>query len=89
MINTKCLSCDGDNYLQTSSFFITDITSVKHPEHGFKWKSFFLYKVKKFRRVYVDHGAFTRVRTYAAWILQITDPADTKQIHLAPMEFSR
>ena len=30
-------SCDVDNCLETSSSFVTDVTSIKHPEHGFNW----------------------------------------------------
>ena len=31
-------SCDVDNCLETSSSFVTDVTSIKHPENGFNWK---------------------------------------------------
>ena len=33
-------SCDVDNCLETSSPFVTDLTFIKHPEHGFNWERF-------------------------------------------------
>ena len=33
-------SCDVDNCLETSSSFVTDVTSIKHPQHGFNWERF-------------------------------------------------
>ena len=37
-IRSKGPSCDVDNFLETSSSFVTDVTSIKHPEHGFNWE---------------------------------------------------
>ena len=83
-------SSDVNNCLETSSSFVTDVTSIIHPEHGFNWE--------KFR-------SFTRYERVVAFILRmlpsnkhfrgkdlrITDPtevdiAETKLIHLDGME---
>ena len=83
-------SCDSDNCLETSSSFVTDVTSIKHPVHGFNWKKF---------------NSFTRYKRVVAFMLRmppshklfrgkdlrITDPtefdmAESKLIHLAQME---
>ena len=39
-IRLKGPSCDVDNCLETSSSFVTDFTSIEHPEHGFNWERF-------------------------------------------------
>ena len=39
-IPLKGPSCDVDNCFETSSSFVTDVTPIKHPEHGFNWESF-------------------------------------------------
>ena len=39
-IRLKSPSCDVDNWLETSSSFVIDVTSIKHPEHGFKCERF-------------------------------------------------
>ena len=36
----KGLSCDVDNCLETSSSFVPDVTSIKHPENNFNWERF-------------------------------------------------
>ena len=83
-------SYDVDNCLETSSSFVTDIISIKHPEHGFNWEKF---------------SSFTRYKRVVAFILRmlpshkhfrgkdlrITDSfeldiAESKLIHLAQME---
>ena len=33
-------SCDVIVCLETSSSFVTDVTSIKHPKHGFNWERF-------------------------------------------------
>ena len=44
-ISLKGPSCDVDNCLETSSSFVTDVTSIKHPEHVFNYdKHFSIYK---------------------------------------------
>ena len=93
MINKILLKvppCDADSCLETSSSFVTDVTSIKHPEHRFNWEGF---------------SSFTRYKSVVAFMLrtlpshkhfrdndlQITDPtefdiAESKLIHLAQME---
>ena len=39
-IRLKGPSCDVDICLETSSSFVTDVTSIKYPEHGFNWERF-------------------------------------------------
>ena len=87
---SKGASCDVDNSLETSSSLVTDVTSIKHPEHGFNWERF---------------SSFTRCKRVVAFMLRmlpshnhfcgknlrITDPteldiAESKLIHLAQME---
>ena len=89
-IRLKGSSYDVDNCLETSSSFVTDVTSIKHPEHGFNWERF---------------SSFTRYKRVVAFMLRmlpshkhfrgkdlrITDPteldiAESKLIHLAQME---
>ena len=89
-ISLKGPSCDVDNCLETSSSFVTDVTSIKHSEHGFNWERF---------------SSFTRYKRVVAFMLRmlpshkhfrgkdlrITDPtepdiAESKLIHLAQME---
>ena len=89
-IGLKGPSCDVDNCLETSSSFVTEVTSFKHPEHGFNWERF---------------SSFTRYKRVVAFLLRmlhshkhfrgkdlrITDPteldiAEIKLIHLAQME---
>ena len=89
-IRLKGPSCDVDNCLETSSSFVTDVTSIKHPEHGFNWErfsSFTRYKrvVAFMLRVLPSHKHFRGKD------LRITDPteldiAESKLIHLAQME---
>ena len=89
-ISLKVPPCDVDNCLETSSSFVNDVTSIKHPDHGFNWERF---------------SSFTRYRRVVAFMLrmlpshkhfhgndfQMTDPteldvAERKLIHLAQME---
>ena len=49
-------SCDVDNCLETSSSFVTDVTSIKHPEHGFNWETF---------------SSFTRFKRVVAFMLRM------------------
>ena len=89
-IRLKDPSCEVDNYLETSSSFVTDVTSIKHPEQGFNWErfsSFTRYKrvVAFMLRILPSHKHFRGKD------LQITDPieldiAEIKLIHLAQME---
>ena len=89
-IRLKGSFCDSDNCLETSSSFVTDVTSIKHPENGFNWerfKSFTRYKrvVTFMLRMLPSHKHFRGKD------LRITDPteldiAKSKLIHLAQME---
>ena len=86
----KGFSCDVDNCLETSSSFVTDVTSIKHPKHGFNWERF---------------SSFTRCKRVVAFMLRMLpshkhfrdkdllitdhielDIAESKVIHLAQME---
>ena len=89
-IRLKGPSCDVDNCLETSYSFVTDVTSIKHPKHGFNWERF-----SSFTR-------YKRVVAFMFWMLpsyehfcgkdiRTTDPteldiAENKLIHLAQME---
>ena len=44
-IRLKGPSCDTDNYLETSSTLVTDVASIKFPDHGFDWEKIVFYKV--------------------------------------------
>ena len=89
-ISLKGPSCDVDNCLETSSSFVTDVTSIKLSEHGFNWErfsSFTRYKrvVAFMLRMLPSHKRFRGKD------LRITDPtepdiAESKLIHLARME---
>ena len=89
-IRLKGPSCDVDNCLETSSSFVTDVTFIKHPEHGFNWErfsSFTRYKrvVAFMLRMLPSHKHF------CGKDLRITNPteldnAESKLIHLAQME---
>ena len=46
-IRLKGPSCDVDNCLETSSSFVTDVTSIKHSEHGFNWEKFSSFTIYK------------------------------------------
>ena len=89
-VRLKGPSCDVDNCLETSSSFVIDVISIKHPKHGFNWERF---------------SSFTRCKRVVAFMLtmlpshkhfcgkdlRITDPteldiAKSKVIHLAQME---
>ena len=48
-------SCDVDNCLETSSSFVTEVTSIKHPDHGFNWEKF---------------NSFTRYKRAVAFMLR-------------------
>ena len=89
-ISLKGPSSDVDNCLETSSSFVTDVTSIKHPEHGFNWErfsSFTKYKlvVAFMLRMLPSHKHFRGID------LRITDPieldiAESKLIRLAQMQ---
>ena len=89
-IRLKGTSCDIDNCLETSSSFVTDVTSIKHPEDGFNWErlsSFTRYKrvVAFMLRMLPSHKHFRGKD------LRITNPteldiAENKLVHLAQME---
>ena len=55
-IRLKGPSCDVDNCLEASSSFVTDVTSIKHPEHGFNWERF---------------SSFTRFKQVVAFMLRM------------------
>ena len=55
-IRLKGPSCDVDNCLETPSSFVTDVTSIKHPEHGFNWERF---------------SSFTRYKRVVAFMLSM------------------
>ena len=87
---SKGASCDVDNSLETSSSLVTDVTSIKHPEHGFNWERFSSFtrckRVVAFMlRMLPSHNPFCGKN------LRITDPtelyiAESNVIHLAQME---
>ena len=93
VINKVCLkgsSCDVDNCLETSSSFVTDVTSIKHPEYGFnceRFRSFTRYKrVVAFKlRMLPSHKHF-RGKDLRITDLTEIDIAECKLIHLAQME---
>ena len=90
-ISLKGPSCDVDNCLETSSSSVTDVTSIKHPKHGFNWESFrscTIYKrvVAFMLRMLPSHKHFRGKD------LRINDPteidiAESKLIHLAQMKY--
>ena len=56
-------SCDVDNCLETPFSFVSDVTSIKHPEHGFNWERFsFFTRYKRvvafMLRMLPSHGHF-------------------------------
>ena len=55
-ISLKGPSCDVDNCLETSSSFVTDVTSIIYPEHGFNWERF---------------SSFTRYKRVVAFMLRM------------------
>ena len=62
-VRLKGTSCDVDKCLETSSSFVADVTSVKHPEDGFNWErfiSFTRYKrvVASMLRMLLSHKHF-------------------------------
>ena len=71
----KSPSCDVDNCLETSSSFVTDVTSIIHPEHGFNWEKFSSFM--RYKRVFTfmlrmlpSHEHFPGKE------LRITDPTE-------------
>ena len=89
-IRFKGHSCDVDNFLETSSSFVTDVLSIKDPEHGFNWESF--SSVTRYKRVV---AFMLRIlpshKHFRGKDLRITDPtepdiAESNLIHLAQME---
>ena len=94
-IRLKGPSCDVDNCLETSSSFVTDVTSIKHPENWerFNWERF--SSITRYKRVVAfmlrmlpSHKHF---RKHFCKDLRITDPteldiAENKLIHLSQME---
>ena len=67
-IRLKGPSCDVHNCLETSSSFVTDVTSIKNPEHGFNWERFSCFT--RYKRVVALclgcylHTSIFLVRTY-------------------------
>ena len=83
--------CDVDDYFETSSFFVTDVTSIKNPELGINWETF--SSITSYKRVVAFilmmllSNKYFRDRD-----LRITDPAEfdfaeNKLFHLVQMEF--
>ena len=83
-------SCDVDNCLEASSFFVTDVTSIKHPEHGFNLERFSSFPSYK-RVVAFMLRMLPSFKQFRGKDLRITDPteldiAESKLIHLAQVE---
>ena len=96
VIKKNCLkgpSCHVDNCLETSSSLFTDVTSIKHPEHGFNWERFSSFT--KYKRVVTFMlGMLPSHKHFRGKDLRITDPveldiAENKLIHLAQMQSFR
>ena len=93
MINKICLkgpSCDVDICLETSSSFVADVKSIKHPEHRFNWErfsSFTRYErlVHFLLRMLPSHKHF-RGKDLGITDLSETHIAKSKLIHLAQMK---
>ena len=89
-IRLKGLSCYFDNCLETSSSFVTDVTSIKHPEHGFNWERFISFT--RYKRVVAFMLRMLPLhKHFRGKDLRITDPtelgfAESKLIHLVQME---
>ena len=89
-IRLKGPSCDVDNCLETSSSFVTDVTSIKNPEHGFNWEKF--SSLTRYTRVVAFKlRMLPSHKQFCGEDLRITDPteldiAESKLIHLAQME---
>ena len=88
---SKGPSCEVDNCLETSSSFVTDVTSIKHPEHGFNWERFSSFT--RYKRV-VDFmlRMLPSRKHFCGKDLRITDTtevdiAESKLNHHAQMEF--
>ena len=83
-------SCDVDNCLETSPSFVTDVTSIKHPENRFNWERFSSFT--KYKRVVAFMlRMLPSYKRFRGKILRITDPteldiAESKLIFLAQME---
>ena len=87
-IHLKGPSCDVDNCLEASSFFVTYVTFIKHPEHRFN-RGKRLSSYTRYERV-VTLMLPSRTH-FRGKDLRITDPteidiAETKLIHLAQNE---
>ena len=85
-IRLKGPYCDVDNCLETSSSFVTDVTSIKHPEHGFNWERFSSFTRYK-RVVAFMLRMLSSHKNFRGKDLRITDPteldiAESKVIHL-------
>ena len=82
-------SCDVDNCLETSTSFVNDVTSIKHPKHGLNWERFNFFTRYKIvvafmMRMLPSHKHFSGKD------LRITDPTEldiveSKLIHLIQM----
>ena len=89
-IRLKGPSCDVDNCVETSSSFVTNVTSIKHPEYGSNWERFISFTRYK-RVVAFMLRMLPSYKHFRGKDLRITDPleldiAESKLIHLAQME---
>ena len=77
--------------MDTLSSFVTDVTSIKHPEHGFNWESFSSLTRYKKRVVAFMLRMLPSHKHFRSKDLRITDPteldiAESKLIQFARME---
>ena len=89
-VHLKGPSCDVDNCLETSSSFVADVTSVKHPEHGFNWERFISFTrckrvVASMLRMLLSHKNFRGKALPITYPTEL-DIAQTKLIQFAQME---
>ena len=85
-VRLKGPSSDIDNCLETSSSFVTDVTSIKHPKHGFNWERFSSFT--RYKRIVAFK--LPSLKHFRGRDLRITDPseldiAESRLIHLAQM----
>ena len=82
-------SCDVNNCLETSSSFVTDVTFIKHPEHGFNWERFSYFTRYK-RVVAFMLRMLPSHKHFRSEDLRVTDStkldiAESELIHLAQL----